>query len=151
MSMDHHPIGSIDVSRSVLDLLRASDLPVADLDRTTPVRMYGVLIDGSVAGLAGCVGLEVHGDAGLLRSLAVAPEHRSQGMGLALVRHAERQAIALGITTMWLLTTSATPFFSRQGYTPVARAEVRKAIRDTAQFAALCPASATVMKKALSI
>ena len=49
-----------------------------------------------------------------------------------------------------LLTETADDFFSALGYRVVARESVPEAIRRSAEFRALCPASATCMRKALS-
>ena len=46
-------------------------------------------------GLVACVGLEIHGDAALLRSLAVATAHRRHGLGSATVVAAETVTVAV--------------------------------------------------------
>jgi amino-acid N-acetyltransferase len=53
------------------------------------------------------------------------------------------------VETLYLLTTTAAPFFERYGYGAVAREEVPRPIRDTTEFTDLCPASATCMVKGL--
>ncbi len=55
----------------------------------------------------------------------------------------------LGCRALWLLTTSAADFFADLGYAECERVNVPPPIRATLQFAALCPASATVMTKRL--
>jgi amino-acid N-acetyltransferase len=46
---------------------------------------------------------------------------------------------------IYLITTTAAPFFEKQGFLQVDRARVPEAIRQTAQFTGGCPATATVM------
>ncbi|MNR54976.1 acetyltransferase [compost metagenome] len=85
----------------------------------------------------------------LLRSLAVAPEARGSGLGQALVRFAEREAAARHIGRLYLLTNTAAPFFAKLGYQATARETAPPAIRRSAQFSGLCPASASFLSKRL--
>jgi amino-acid N-acetyltransferase len=129
-----------------LALLSSCHLPVDDLVPGHPVRFLGC---GSPQDPGGVIGLEVHGEHGLLRSLAVDPDQRGRGCGAALVAAVEAEAVAAGVRTLWLLTGTAVDFFAGCGYRPVARDGVPDMIRKTRQFAAICPSSATVMTKAL--
>lgn len=97
----------------------------------------------------GVGGLEVHGSAGLLRSLVVERNARDEGLGTALCEALENRARDDGIESAYLLTTTAAGFFDRRGYDEVARAAAPTPIRQTAQFDALCPSSATCMRKHL--
>lgn len=70
----------------LLPLLRACDLPVGDIAPGPAQRFFGL------RGAGGCiavVGLEPSGALGLLRSLAVAPAYRGQGVARQLVAYAE--------------------------------------------------------------
>lgn len=124
-------------------LLRASALPADDLAHAQID--FIVAFDGDT--LAGVGGLERHGDAALLRSLAVAPSARGTGLGKDLVRALEAHAAASGIRTLVLLTTTAAPFFAARGYSTIERADAPPAVHDSAEFRSLCPASATCMTK----
>jgi amino-acid N-acetyltransferase len=124
-------------------LLRASALPVDDLAHAQID--FIVACDGG--SLTGVGGLERHGDAALLRSLAVVPSSRGTGLGQALLRALEAHAAASGIRTLVLLTTTAAPFFAARGYSTIARADAPPAVQDSAEFRSLCPASATCMTK----
>ena len=64
-------------------LLTANALPSADL---TPAHLGSFWIVEDAAGLVGVVGLEPHGRAALLRSLAVRVDRRGHGIGAALAR-----------------------------------------------------------------
>ena len=72
----------------------------------------------------GCAGLEVYGDAALLRSVAVAAEQRSSGVGSALTSAALDEAARSGIAVVYLFTKSAERFFPRFGFEIVDRADV---------------------------
>jgi amino-acid N-acetyltransferase len=127
-------------------LLTEAQLPVADLANNRSLDLLGFRDGGR---LVGVVGIEVYGGVGLLRSLAVAPAHRNAGLGDSLVSKAEAWAAKQKVKTLYLLTTTAAPFFARRGYEAVPRSEAPAAIAATAQFSDLCPASSTFMRKVL--
>lgn len=134
-----------DGRRYVERLLERNGLPTADLDAPA-VRLY-VAHDGDRP--VGCGGLQPLGDAGdaLLRSVAVEGSARNQGFGAAVCEALESEAAAAGVGRLYLLTTSAAGFFAARGYEPVDRADVPAPVRETTQFAELCPDSATVMTR----
>ena len=130
---------------SILGLLETVALPTSDLTVENPARF---LVAGDEEGtLVGCIGLEPHGTAALLRSLAVAAPFRGHGLGAKLVSQIEKEAARRGVATLWLLTETADRFFLRQGYAPVARAAAPDAIRTTSEFRSLCPDTATCLIK----
>lgn len=94
-------------------------------------------------------GLEVHGEAALLRSLVTLPPVRNRGIGTAMVEVIEVEAVARQVRALYLLTKDDVRLFARAGYVPCQRDDVPDAIRNTAQFATLCPATAVVMFKKL--
>jgi len=100
--------------------------------------------------LVGVGGLEVCCDNALLRSVAVAPEWRSHGIGRALVTRLISDAEARNINALYLLTTTAEHYFPSFGFRPATRDDVPDDIRSTAEFRGACPASATVMCLSLS-
>jgi amino-acid N-acetyltransferase len=97
---------------------------------------------GEVVGVAG---LEVCCDNALLRSVAVAGEWRSSGIGRALVTRVISDAEARGIRALYLLTTTAEHYFPGFGFRRITREEVPADVRETAEFQSACPASATIM------
>jgi amino-acid N-acetyltransferase len=99
--------------------------------------------------LVGCVALEQYGGDALLRSLAVIPRLQSTGIGKALYAKAVDGAAESGTCVLYLLTTTAAPFFAKVGFTQIDRAEVPIAIRESPEFRSLCPASAVCMMRAL--
>src|SRR5689334_529359 len=94
-------------------LLAACNLPVSDIDTSSSQQFFAHCGGEEVLGV---VGLELYPPVALLRSLAVAPACRGGGLGQALVVFAEQQAAAQGITSLYLLTTTAAPFFATLGY-----------------------------------
>lgn len=137
----------IALDTAVEALLAGAQLPVADLGSSRSLTLLGMRDGGR---LVGVVGVEVYGRVGMLRSLAVEPAHRKTGLGTTLATSAEAWAAEQGIETLYLLTTTAAQFFARRGYVAVPRSEAPQAIAATAQFSALCPASSTLMRRALS-
>ena len=125
-------------------LLDANGLPTDDLSPV--IHFLGVRDE---RGLEGIVGLERHGDAGLLRSLAVRHDRRGSGLGSALVLEVERLAEEQGLASLYLLTTTAATFFAHRGYARCARESAPAAIAATREFTELCPSTATVMLKVL--
>lgn len=99
--------------------------------------------------VVGAVGLQVFEGDALLRSLIVAPSHRGQGLGIRLVDGIEAHANDIGVTSLYLLTTTADRFFDRHGYDRIERASVPEAVRATTEFVSFCPDSAVCMRKRL--
>ena len=126
-------------------MLREAGLPVEDLS-TAPVRFW-LAREGHT--LAGAIGIERYGNAGLLRSLTVDPGHRARGMATALVQALELAMRAEGLKTMVLLTETAEGFFGKRGYVLMPREQIPEEIRRTAEFRSLCPATAACMSKTL--
>ena len=129
-------------------LLAQSDLVQDDL---TPAHLAHFFVIRSADGdqILGAAGLELRGWDGLLRSVALAPEMRGQGAGRGLVKAVEDLARALGRRHLWLLTTTAPTFFTRLDYLPAERALAPAEVQGSAEFAALCPASAVCLAKSL--
>jgi len=76
---------------AVTRLLAERGLPVEDL---TPEKLDFFLVARDDTGkVTGCVGLELFGDSGLLRSLAVSPVNEGAGIGALLVLAVERRAM----------------------------------------------------------
>jgi amino-acid N-acetyltransferase len=140
------PITPIHELDDILPLLRTCDLPLADV-APSPTQQFFALRDDR--GLAGVVGLELMQDLALLRSLAVDPAHRGKGLAAQLVAFGEANARAQGVERLFLLTTTAAPYFTRLGYQPADKCTAPPAIQATAQFAGLCPTSSSLLYKAL--
>lgn len=98
---------------------------------------------GKLAGVGGFENCD--SGIGLLRSFAVSPEQRNRGIAKQLFEQVIAHVRLSGITSLYLLTTSAQGYFARQGFSPILRTEAPKAIQNTQQFRELCPDSAVLM------
>ena len=129
--------------RTLAAALEPYDLPTEDL-LAEDISVFRLVVDGSDAGYGG---LESHGTDALLRSVVVLPQHK--GMGRTLVALLEQEATAREITEIHLLTTTAAGFFSKLGYSEAERDSAPAEIRQSREFASLCPGSAAYLRKRL--
>jgi N-acetylglutamate synthase-like GNAT family acetyltransferase len=129
---------------AILPLLERCQLPTADIETSKSSVFFGYYQDSI---LIAVVGLELYPPVGLLRSLAVAPEHRHRGIGRTLVGCGEDYGQSRNLQSLYLLTTTAAEFFTKLGYASVDRAKAPASIQATAQFSQLCPAASTLMCK----
>jgi len=97
--------------------------------------------------LVGIGGVETYDSNGLLRSVVVTEPNRGRGYGAALCTALEEAARTKGVETLYLLTTTAADFFDHRSYEEIARENAPAGVRDSAEFAELCPNSATCMRK----
>jgi UDP-N-acetylmuramate: L-alanyl-gamma-D-glutamyl-meso-diaminopimelate ligase len=87
-------------------------------------------------GLAGCVALEVLGDDGILRALAVDPDSRGVGYGWMLADMAVSHARYRGIRRIYLLTETASDFFAvKLGFRIIDPSTVSSRVSASAAFA----------------
>ena len=127
-------------------MLESAGLPASDISEQQLTEFFYI---GAADGPDAMVGLEIYGPDALLRSLVVSPALRERGVGTILVAKAESYAREQGVRTLYLLTTTAEPFFLARGYSSVARTAAPASIRSTAEFAGLCPASSAFLSKTL--
>ena len=125
-------------------LLQTCELSTEDI---TPEMLEHFLTAHVGKALVGCAGVEVLGEAGLLRSVAVDDGHRGSGLGKELVAAAEELAREEGVRELYLLTTTAEGFFTGLGYRKLPREQAPADVEATQQFASLCPDSACLMVK----
>lgn len=128
---------------AVRRLLSESELPLEDISG----RLDHFLLALDNNAVVGCVGLEVYGPHGLLRSLAVAKPYRRQGIATALCKRIIAHARAQGVKQLYLLTTEATGFFKRQGFVVIDRGRAPSEIQRTEEFQTLCPSTAICMTR----
>ena len=126
-------------------LLEENDLPSDDV-RDGPASFFLARRDGAVVGVGG---LERYGPDGFLRSVVVPEPHRGEGYGAALCDALAARAREGGVTTLYLLTTTAAAFFGARGYETIPREAAPNRIRSTSEFADLCPSSARCMRRDL--
>jgi amino-acid N-acetyltransferase len=130
--------------QGIEQLLTASSLPLAGVADT----FSGFVVAESDGAIVGTAALEVCCDNALLRSVAVAPEWRSRGLGRALVTRVIADAETRGIRALYLLTTTAEHYFPSFGFQQIARDRVPADVQATEEFQSACPASAVVMCRA---
>lgn len=102
--------------------------------------------EGKIVALGG---LEVYGEQALLRSIVVETAQRNQAYGKELVQDLCQIAQQTGIRDLYLKTVGAKAFFDRLGFEVLAYDQVPASLKQSSQFRGSCPASATVMHRAL--
>jgi amino-acid N-acetyltransferase len=130
---------------SVLNLLSAAELPVNDL----PVVLDNFIVAIDDDGVTGVAGLELYGNYGLLRSVAVDKNQRGKGIAAELLHQIEVIATNKGLHELYLLTETAAEYFDNKGYEHIARKNIPEEIKESSQFRHVCPESAIAMKKTL--
>lgn len=129
----------------VLELLRDCALL-----ETGVAEAFGAFVVARSPGeLVGCAGLEVYGELGLLRSVAVRPAARSAGLGSALVASIEGEARRRALRELYLLTTTAAPFFQKRGFASVSRTALPPEIAQSWEFRVGCPQTAQALYRTL--
>jgi amino-acid N-acetyltransferase len=129
----------------ILALLERLHLPLAGVDDHLPTML--VARDGGQ--IVGTAALELYADGALLRSVAVEPRQQGRQLGHQLTDAALHLATGRGVTTVFLLTTTAERFFPRFGFEQIGREQVPPSVRASVEFQSACPASAIVMRKRL--
>jgi amino-acid N-acetyltransferase len=134
-----------DLRSAVISLLKENNLPVADLDEKKT--LFAFLENAKVIGSGG---LEFFNRSALLRSISIKKDLQGMGAGKLLLYELETIARQKNISSLYLLTTTAKDFFSKEGYEIIQRDKVPEEIKNTTEFSLVCPTSATVMRKNLS-
>ena len=134
----------MELRQSVLALLRENGLPVTDINETKT--LFACLNHGEVIGTGG---LEFFKDCALLRSISVRQDLQRKGLGKFIVSELEKLVGQKGIDCLYLLTTAAKDFFTKEGYETIDREKAPLEIKNTSQFSTVCSSTATVMRKIL--
>ncbi|WP_129114362.1 arsenic resistance N-acetyltransferase ArsN2 [Halegenticoccus tardaugens] len=129
---------------AAVSLLERNDLPTDDA-RDAGVELF-VGTAGPERRVVAVGGLERYGSDALLRSVAVDQRRRGSGYGREMCEVLREYARSRDVETLFHLATTATDFFERLGFERIERDAAPEPIRSTAQFASLCPASATCMR-----
>jgi len=125
------------------DVLKENGLDVDELDDS---QHSDFLVLRNENGFVGCVGLEVYGEDGILRSLAVKKGARGVGYGWMLADTAISRARQRGVRRCYLLTETASDFFAaKHGFRVVVRSTIAKRVTDSSLFQH-CPDSAVAMR-----
>lgn len=131
---------------AIVQLLKANDLPVDDI--VAGKQLFFIATNNGQP--IGAIGLETHGSDGLLRSLVVDGAWRNRSVGRTLYNTLVDECAQSNISRLYLLTRTAQPYFERLGWQTIDRNAAPVAVRSSAEFAHLCPASAVCMHLALT-
>ena len=128
------------------NLLSSNQLCFNDINEQG-VHLFGVQIKDQ---LVGFFGYELFDKLALFRSMMVLPEARNKGYGGLIWSQAKEKLQDEEVSEVYLLTNTAAPFFSKQGFTEVARTTAPEPISNTTEFKEFCPADSIFMKINLS-
>jgi len=118
--------------KDILDLLSLVQLPHDGVAES--VSAFLVARDES-SRLIATIGLERHGNTGLLRSAAVAPEYQGCGIGSRLTQKLLEGAANEGVDRVVLLTTTASEFFAgRFGFCETSRTVFDKELAASSEW-----------------
>lgn len=126
-------------------LLTEAGLPELD----SRPNLSNLLVAELGGAVIGAVELQVYARAGLLRSLVVAPDERTRGVGHSLFHALLSRASELGLRDLYLLTETFPEFFDKLGFSALPRDEVPPEMRASPAFREPCPDSAAFMRLTL--
>jgi amino-acid N-acetyltransferase len=129
---------------AVLDIVHGAALPVAGIAERFP---NGYVVARSGLHVVAVAGLEIYGEVGLLRSVAVRASMRGAGLGRLVVEDRLRAARAQGLGAVYLLTTTAADYFRRLGFRDSSRSAAPETLQRSSGFTTVCPASAVCLAK----
>lgn len=132
-------------SDAIVSLLGKNKLPIEDIDKNLS-HFFVATIRNQIVGV---IGLEQYADYGLLRSMVIDSSYRKNGIASKLITHLFQHAQSVGLKEMYLLTETAKDYFEKKSFQIIQRNEVPSAVQQSAEFSHVCPASATVMKRAI--
>jgi amino-acid N-acetyltransferase len=128
---------------AIKTLLHENQLPYEDIDEHINnfivAKEHGIVI--------GTIGLELLMPYSLLRSLSVHPKHRNKGTATELLKRIIEYAYSIGITELFLFTTTAEEYFAKKEFEILKRNGLPEKIKSTQEFISLCPDTAICMNK----
>jgi amino-acid N-acetyltransferase len=132
---------------AIRELLESAGLPIDGLDDHW--RTFIVARDGDR--LVGCGGSEAYHVVALIRSIAVVPEYRGNGLGRRIVRQLLDRLASRGLREFYLLTTDAEDYFRKRGFKTIDRDEVHPQLLSSREFQGACPDTATCMRLVMMV
>ncbi|GAL86114.1 GCN5-related N-acetyltransferase family protein [Sporocytophaga myxococcoides] len=133
--------------KEISNLLTLATLPTDDIK----INRHHFIVAKTENIVVGCIGLEGYSNIGILRSFAVDERYRNQKIGKNLISQLTNYALQKGITKLYLLTTTASKYFSREGFEVIDRNIVPELIQKTSEFKYLCPSEAICMYKTIAL
>ncbi len=137
----------LDEMNRIVDLVRLNGLDISDREDWSENDYFVAVNNGQIIG---CIGLQSVSNSGLVRSVTVDREFRSQGVARKMHSFLKGEARKREVTDLYLLTETARDFFLKLGYQDWDREQVPEFIGQTRQFSESCPKSAVLMKKSLT-
>jgi amino-acid N-acetyltransferase len=125
----------------ILALLDECELPKEGL----AAHLSTTLVARKMDRVVGCAALELYQEYALLRSVAVKPKFREQGLAIRLTRAVLDLAKRHQVSTVYLLTETAIKFFAKLDFKLIQRSDVPQKVQSSIEFTTLCPDTATVM------
>jgi N-acetylglutamate synthase-like GNAT family acetyltransferase len=132
--------------RPVAILLEENELPLEGARQ----HLADILVATADDIIVGCAGVEVYGAVALLRSVAIAPLMKNQGIGKRLVMRLIQGAKQRKVATLYLLTLSAEDYFAKHGFAREPIAQAPTALKVSAEFQGACPDTAVFMSLSLN-
>ena len=136
-----YKLASLSDTKEVQRILKENSLPFEDLE-SSMVLLFVSVLNGQIIG---CIGVEIKGEDGLLRSFSVADKYKNQGVGNELLNRLINYSKSENIKKLHLLTTTADKYFSKKGFVKSDRINAPESIQATTEFSALCPSSSVYM------
>ncbi len=130
----------------VAALLVEAELPPLEPSQS----LSNVIIALDDSQVVASVALVVYGRSGLLRSMVVAPDRRSNGLGRELFRSLLSRVYELGLKELFLPAVEAEGFFQKLGFKAVPRERAPGRIRDSRELRELWPESAALLRLLLA-
>jgi len=131
---------------AVRNLLQSHHLPLDGAQQH--FENFLVLFDGQ--DLIGTAGLEIYGEVGLIRSVAVDPSRTKGGLGTRLTLGLLNRARKMQLDSVYLLTTTAAEFFAKRGFQRIERSTLPPVLSASRELQGACPASAIAMRLTLA-
>jgi amino-acid N-acetyltransferase len=126
-------------------LLQSHGLPVDDV----AAHLGSAVVARHNGRVVGSAALELYRDGALLRSVAVSPDLKGQGLGRRLTEAMIERGRSLDVPAIYLLTTTAQTYFPTFGFEEIERAAVPTSVQASVEFTSACPSTAIVMRKRL--
>ena len=123
-------------------LLQNSELPYEDCHEHLD-NFFGIINGDHLIAIGA---LQLKGSLALLRSIAVSPKHRGQGLAAKITHHLLGVARSSHVCEIYLLTETTERYFLKFGFCYVQRETVPDYIKTTRQFETLCPSNAQAMR-----
>lgn len=144
MTLRFRPAAADDLY-AIVNLLRARDLPTDGIGPVVREHPEAVIVAELNAVVVGVAALDIHGTHALLRSVVVARDLATLGVGSTLVTEAIALARTRELSSLSLLTATAQQWFPRFGFVEAPRAEAPESLRSHPEFTSTCGASAMYM------